>query len=181
MLIVLLVFVVAFKETRETNVWEAYIMAFSLPIGVAMIQFFATMYLKLRWFRPDFLKGLILILSVIIFALGVFPPSSSFMLGQVLQITSSGERSCAVVYWTQAGTPVEVKALGDEKRPDRSRPLRIFVEMDGYYIVRILTEEKGGYVARKKNGALRGLVWVIYGLKTALAFENKWFFLIFMY
>jgi len=24
--------------------------------------------------------------------------------------------------------------------------------------------------------ALRGLVWVIYGLKTALAFENKWFF-----
>jgi len=152
MLIVLLVFVVAFAETRETNVLEAYVMAFSLPIGVAMIQFLAMMFLKLRWFRPDFLKLLILTLSVIIFAFSVYPPSSSFMLGQVLQVTSSGARSCAVVRWTQAGTPVEVKALGDEKRPDRSRPLRIFVEMDGYYIVRILTEEKGGYVARKKKG-----------------------------
>jgi len=152
MLIVFLVFVVAFAEIREANALEAYAMAFSWPIGVAIIQFFVTRFLKLHWFRPDFIKQLILILSVIIFALGVYPASSSFMLGHLLQITSSGARPCAVVHWTQAGTPVEVKALGDEKRPDRSRPLRIFVEMDGYYIVRILTVGKDEYVERKNNG-----------------------------
>jgi len=151
-LIVLLVLVSAFAQTREANFLEACATAFVWSFGVAITQLLAMMFLKRRWFRPNFLKRLILIFSGIIFAFGVYPAPSSFMLGKLLQITSSGARSCAVVHWTQAGTPVEVKALGDEKRPDRSRPLRIFVEMDGYYIVRILTEEEGGYVARKNNG-----------------------------
>jgi len=54
-----------------------------------------------------------------------------------------------------------------------------FIEMRYIYQIDYVD---GFFVPNMSNfKALRGLVWVIYGLKTALAFENKWFFLIFMY
>jgi len=127
----------------------AYSMTFLCCVLLAMFQLGVVKFLTLSRYRNELLKNLVGVILFFMFVFGMFPPLGSFLFGGVLRHTSSGARSCAVISWAHAGAPAAVKEVNLENTPGHSLPLRIFTEVDGYYIVRILNQENGRYIERK--------------------------------
>jgi len=151
-IIVLLVFVFVFEEMKNGGPLFAYLIAFSWPLLIAAAQLALMKFMRLSWRRGDFFKRSILSLLLIVCVLGFWPTSGAFLFGNFLRHTASGARPCAVVFWTQTRSAAELGDFVDKDNPDQSRPLRIFMDVDGDYIVRILTTEQGKYIERKQNG-----------------------------
>lgn len=72
---------------------------------------------------------------------GMQPLAAAYLTGAVLQLTSSGARSCAVLLWAEEEAPPSMWRLHERGTPAQSAPLRIVTEADGYYIVRIRGQE----------------------------------------
>lgn len=72
---------------------------------------------------------------IIVVLLGIYPPTASRLTGSMLQLTTSGGRACAVLTWT-SNASVGVEAVRNSEVPGQSKSLRIFIDVDGYYLVR---------------------------------------------
>jgi len=138
MLVVVFIFARLFENSGELDYWELYFVAVSVSLLLALIQILVVVFLKKTLVRKDGLKRVVLSLFSLVFFLGLFPPTGAFLLGYVFQHASSGGRPCAVVFWVQESTPAEVIFWANDKKPGQSKPLRILLEVDGYYVARIL-------------------------------------------
>lgn len=94
--------------------------------------------------------------------LGLYPPTGAHLAGAVLQATASGARPCAVLSWTTESPPAVRPLHGIDGAGkiigDKSVPLRILTEADGYYLVRKRAENAGNkavhFVPRPLVGAM---------------------------
>jgi len=151
--IVLLIFIDVFSDGAKVNGVYKYFLVFLFSVVLVLFQLVVAKFLKLWYLRKGFLKKLILSIFGIVFILGLLPGSGAFFLGAILQQTSSGMRSCAVVSWDQTEVPDILRVSGSNHQYAESPPLRILIEVDGSYIVRFLTGSGMRYLESKdENG-----------------------------
>lgn len=70
----------------------------------------------------------------IIVLLGLYPPTAAWLAGSVFQLTSSGGRPCAILSFHSIDS-IE-KSIIDTEYGMKSKPLRILIDVDGYFWVR---------------------------------------------
>ena len=71
---------------------------------------------------------------LIIVLLGLYPPTAAWLAGSVFQLTSSGGRPCAILSFHSIDS-IE-KSIIDTEYGMKSKPLRILIDVDGYFWVR---------------------------------------------
>ncbi len=130
-------------------------------VGLFLLQLFAARYIA-TFSQPSrsLIKSFVVGMSTVA-VLGVFPPTASWIVGGVFQFTASGMRSCAVLAWT-SNSPAEINAAlykmhssqmySRQMYSRQSLPLRILIDIDGYYLVRLKDDEsKLIYYVPRKN------------------------------
>jgi len=112
-------------------------------IALGFVQLVGAKYLAtLMRVGISFRKGAAIAAAVVLL-LGFIPATGGALVGVAFQFTASGGRPCVVLSW--AGD-VEVKAfkrLQDPYQLERSLPLRILLEADGIYRIRLRDEPAG--------------------------------------
>jgi len=143
-IIVFVIFVVIFEGEKQANSGVVYFSAFLWSIVLFLSQLAITKFVISASRHKDFIKKSIVGVFAVIFLLGFIPQTGSFLLGLILRNTTSGLRHCTVLSWDKSAAfgAVSPDVMGDVLGD--SKPLRIFIEADGNYIVRTLEmiEEK---------------------------------------
>jgi len=85
-----------------------------------------------------------LIGAVIVVLLGMFPFSAEYLVAHAFQAMSSGGRKCVTLTWGNAAGS-DIDALRDESEPKLSKPLRIFMDANDIYQVRLAEEQDEVY------------------------------------
>ncbi|WP_129544550.1 hypothetical protein [Serratia sp. 1D1416] len=82
------------------------------------------------------LKQALMSIGILIALLGLYSPTGSALTGMVFETSASGGRRCAVLTWTDE-VPAGLGDLVSTVQGRLSQPVRLFIELDGYYRVRL--------------------------------------------
>jgi len=136
--VVFLFFVVASFSYAASD-WVLFVCYFLLCVAIGFIQIFAAKRIAKSFHSKDFLSGLMALIALVVFLLGFYPPSGAFLVERVFRMTSSGARDCVVMSWSKESPEVsqEIRLSNDDGFFERSVPLRILIEADGYFFVRV--------------------------------------------
>jgi len=141
--VVLLFFVVA-SFSRVMDGWALFACYIVLCAFVGLFQLLAATCIARTFHSENFLRKTMVFVFALVFILGFYPPSGAFFAGSVFQMTSSGSRNCVVLSWMKENPEVsrELRFLDGGGNSNQSVPLRIFIEVDGYYVVRKYEKDK---------------------------------------
>lgn len=121
--------------TQDEPVKFTFLML-GIAVMLGMIQIVgAIIVLSLRGPHVS-LKQALRLIGVIIALLGLYSPTGSALTGMVFETSASGGRRCAVLTWTD-GVPAGLGDLVNKDQRQLSQPVRLFIELDGYYRVRL--------------------------------------------
>jgi len=145
-MLVVLVSVSVSKYLEGKNDCVVFFAVFMCVVALASVQLGVMRALIIALSQRGFLKKMIVALFSMVFFCGIYPPAGSFLFGTALHHTSSGARSCAILSWDKSAAlgAVNPEVIGEIL--GYSKPLRIFIEADGDYIVRTLKVKDSHYI-----------------------------------